>query len=188
MSIQSNINQALSVAGVLATMNPAIQARAEKRSALRELDAASETIYKESQAAAQSIVKSQADPEVMQKAFGDIASYQEKGVDVAKKRFELDPSLENYEAISTAEAKVKGFRKLSTVVAEEQAKESLSVAQERIRKTRRNFLDYMKDEPSIYGKKYGDLDPKLAKTALRERYTKSQRQTIMNRRDAIENG
>lgn len=44
----------------------------------------------------------------------------------------------------------------------------------------RNFLDYMKDQPTNLGIKFGEL-PKAAQKELAKAYTPSERQKIMNK-------
>lgn len=62
------------------------------------------------------------------------------------------------------------------------AQKALQKEQERKRKTRRNFLSYMQSETTSYGR-FGDL-PLHVQKSIAKQYTKSQRQTIMNRKDA----
>ena len=62
------------------------------------------------------------------------------------------------------------------------AASSLAKKQEQVRKQRRNFSDYMRDEP-VMGRKFKDLDPTLQKKIL-SHYTTKQRKEIMDRKDA----
>ena len=62
------------------------------------------------------------------------------------------------------------------------AQKALQKEQERKRKTRRVFNTYMQDEMTSYGR-FGDL-PLSVQKSIEKQYTKSQRQTIMNRKDA----
>lgn len=64
------------------------------------------------------------------------------------------------------------------------ARASLVKEQTRQRKTRRNFLQYMQDEPTNLGVKFGQL-PISAQKELAKEYTPSQRRTIMNRKDEM---
>jgi uncharacterized membrane protein YheB (UPF0754 family) len=64
------------------------------------------------------------------------------------------------------------------------AQDALKKEQERRRKTRRNFLNYMKEEPTNLGVKFGELDVSLQKELAKD-YTKSQRKKIMDRMDAM---
>lgn len=67
---------------------------------------------------------------------------------------------------------------------EKKAQEALKKEQERKRKTRRNFLQYMQDEPTNLGVKFGQL-PKATQKELAKEYTKKQRKEIMDRKDAV---
>ena len=76
-----------------------------------------------------------------------------------------------------------GTKPKKTEVAETTATESLTTAQEGKRKTRRNFLDYMRDEPTSLGVTFGQLDRKLQRE-IAGTYSKSERKRIMDRKDA----
>lgn len=62
------------------------------------------------------------------------------------------------------------------------AASSLTQKQDQVRKQRRSFADYMKDEP-VMGRKMKDLDPALQKKIL-SHYTTKERKTIMDRKDS----
>lgn len=62
------------------------------------------------------------------------------------------------------------------------AASSLAQKQDQVRKQRRRFADYMRDEP-VMGRKMKDLDPELQKKIL-SHYTTKQRKAIMDRKDA----
>lgn len=62
------------------------------------------------------------------------------------------------------------------------AQEALKKAQEQKRTSRRNFAAYMQNAPTSFGK-FKDLPANVQKDVLKQ-YTKSQRQTIMNKMDA----
>lgn len=64
------------------------------------------------------------------------------------------------------------------------ARQSLTKAQENVRRTRRRFIDYMRNEPTSFGLKLGQLPKDVQKTVLSE-YTPSQRRKIMNEKDAM---
>lgn len=76
-----------------------------------------------------------------------------------------------------------GTKSMKTEVAETTATDSLTTAQEGKRKTRRNFLNYMKDEPTSLGVTFGQLDHKLQKE-IAKNYSSSERKRIMDRKDA----
>ena len=76
-----------------------------------------------------------------------------------------------------------GTKQKKTEVAENAAASSLTTAQEGKRKTRRNFLDYIKDEPTSLGANVGQLDKKLQREIARG-YSSAERRRIMDRKDA----
>lgn len=118
MSIQSTINQGLSVAALLVSQNPEIKAASEKRLKLAELSKREKT-QKEAEASVAAkreqvenseegtreeveggyiyhpTMKEQAADRAVEEA--EIA-LQDSAETLAKERFELDPSIENYEA------------------------------------------------------------------------------------------
>lgn len=192
MSIQSNINQGLSLAALLATQNPSLQEIAKKRSEIASLNKQEKAIN----AAIESTGK-------------DIAAkepYGEQLTEVKKRQFELDPTAESFKAYKeTTPTRVATFEADPEEIAQERyeselkeqevnqylqmyrnaetkAQETLQTKQEEKRKTRRNFLDYMKDEPTSLGGTFGELDPALQKK-IANQYSKSARKKIMNRKD-----
>ena len=198
MSIQSTINQGLSLVSVLASQSPGLRALSEKRAKVRDL-AGRESAIREAITTTQ--------------ATGDIAGaepYGEELADIKKQQFELDPTAENYKAyretkpqrvaetaadpeevIQETYEKEKEARYIRGRIdamheADRRAQEALQAAQETKRNTRRKFTDYMADEPTSLGGLFSDLDPKLQR-AIAAQYTKSDRAKIMNRKDA-ENG
>lgn len=68
----------------------------------------------------------------------------------------------------------------------ERAQAALKKAQEQKRSSRRNFAAYMQNEQTNIGK-FKDLPANVQKELLKQ-YSKSQRQTIMNRIDAQKKG
>lgn len=87
------------------------------------------------------------------------------------------------EGVTEAPETPEATQETTATLQEQKATESLKTNQESKRNSRRNFLDYMKNEPTSLGSKFGDLDPKLQKQ-IAAQYTKSQRKTIMDRKDA----
>ena len=90
MNVQSNINQMLSVAGMLATMNPELRAKAEKRSEIRGLKKQRKTLTQARDVA------------VEENKYGLGEEYQKNLIDVNRKLFETDPSEETLKSYTTA--------------------------------------------------------------------------------------
>ena len=75
-------------------------------------------------------------------------------------------------------------RKVERAKAAESAESELKAKQEEKRSSRRNFLDYMKDEPTSFGGTVGELKPEWRKAVL-SAYNKKERKEIMDRKDAM---
>lgn len=85
MSIQGNVNQIISLAGLLASQNPAIKSMGEKRAQLDQLN------KQEKLLARREALGQGQDPRLTQQI-------KQEQFDVASKKYELDPSAETYEA------------------------------------------------------------------------------------------
>lgn len=197
MSIQSNINQMSSVALLLATNNPTIRAAVDKREKMSKLAKQKEVLTR-----ARDIMGESGRPEQAQ-------GYQDEIAAVSKAAFETDPTkataekylAERYYSTEGLKERAKPeeiaqemYRKelreeeIQSLLnqyreAGRKAQEHLAVKQEEKRNTRRNFLDYIKNEPTSFGGSVGELDPKIQKQ-IKAAYSKSERQRIMNRKDA----
>lgn len=192
MSIQSNINQGLSIASLLISQNPQVQAAAKKRTDIRNLSQQEESINK--------AIESTGSDIAAKEPYGEALS------DIKKKQFELSPSEETFKAykettpsrVLTVEAspeeiaqeRFEAEQKEAEVnqylemyrSAETKAQENLAVKQNEKRNTRRNFLDYMRDEPISLGGAFGELDIKLQKK-IAQQYSKAEKKKIMDRKD-----
>lgn len=102
MSIQSNINQMLSVASVALQMNPTLKAKAKERETMRNLERQEKVASKASELV----------PETDVDLASSVATDQ---ADLAERRFKLDPTKETYEAASqkrsVAQARLDAARK-----------------------------------------------------------------------------
>lgn len=206
MSIQSTINQGISVASLLLTQNPAVQAKAEKRQELKGL-AQKESVLKEQykQASGKSRPTQSGDPEELQldtfETLTDLPDVEraqkisgELG-QVAQSRFEISPSKETYQAALASDfgehagleketERVSAFQRM--VDAQNKADEAVKAAQEQRRSGRRVFTDYMADEPlSIGGESFGTFGqlPKNLQKEAATNYSKKEKTEIMNRKD-----
>lgn len=186
MSIQSNINTALSLASLLATQNPTLRAKAEERRDFKLLEK-KENVTKEAYKEAAKI----RDVETA----GQIEQQLE---DIQTQKFNLRPSadilseklanrygqFEDPELQEASDRITEARMDIESYKAEKKATEELKVKQEERRKSRRKFIDFMKDEPTSLGGTFGELDPKLQKM-IASQYSKSQRKAIMDRKDNI---
>lgn len=208
MSIQATINSTLSLASLLATQSPGLKAKAEKRAELKSLGRKEEVLSK-------AVSESAGDPKIGQELtdkLGEIKKQQFE-LDPSDKSFQAYRQ-QHYHTTEGQQERATTFREDPQAVAEElydelqykrevaanleammkpqeasvKAQDAVIVAQEQKRKTRRNFLDYMKDEPVSFGKSaggtIGQLKPELQKEILSQ-YSKKERKEIMDRKDAM---
>ena len=195
MSIQANVNQMLSIAGLMARMNPTLAAKADANAKIKNLEQQRSTYEQAAKVSGKNEYVDKID-EINQQLF-ELDPTEERRKLLPPKTFEMkaDPEeigreiaeKEDYEQEVRNYADM--YRKVSpTAKAEQSAQEALKTEQTRTRKTRRNFLDYIKDEPTSLGVTFGELDPGLQKKLAAAGYSKSERQKIMNRKDAEKNG
>ena len=184
MSIQSNINTALSLASLLATQSPTLKAKAEERAELKKLGHR-ETVTKEAykEAAKVSDVET---AEQLEQQLEDIQTQKfnlRPSADILSEKLANrygqfdDPEMEAASSkITEAKSRIERYK------AEKKAAEELKAKQEERRKSRRKFIDFMKDEPTSLGATIGELDPKLQKQILKT-YSSAERKKIMDRGD-----
>ena len=170
MSIQSAVNQTLSIAGLLIGMNPAVKAAAEKQQQISALSRRAGTLEKGLEIAT---------------ASGDKNLSQELSEDLSrtkKEQFMKDPTTESYSAYQ----KVEQQRRMSAEEAAAKAEKAMADAQTEKRKGRRRFSEYLALEPTGYGVTVGQL-PKNLQKELAKQYSKAERKELMDRRDAERN-
>ena len=125
MNIQSNINQALSMASLLIHMNPNIKAESERQYGLRQVSKQAEGQTKEFKQGMETLteqaqfvanppkVLSKEDREKQITAFETQTAYIEdigkRSVETAKERYDLDPSAANYSKLQHAEQALKDW-------------------------------------------------------------------------------
>lgn len=181
MSIQSNINQTLSVASLLFTQNPAVKEFSEKRSQQQATQAEIENLQKQKSIAHEEYLKQR--PEISEADISREASSKElqEGAEMlgsragmqasiatnAKKLFELNPTSESYQEYQSALKAEKNLTKLKNLFLKEaSAKDALQAAQAE-RRGGRIF-----DEPTSLGVTVGELGPAardyIAKQIARE--------------------
>lgn len=132
MSIQSNINQIISVAGVLAGMNPQVKALGEKTTQLRDLKKRESVLAKQYDVAKYDLNK-------QEQIEADLTG-------ITEERFNVSPTAKNYEEVlrstyqapsALSEESVAENRQLSAQLQKEkEAREALEIEQERLRKSK----------------------------------------------------
>ena len=171
MSIQATLNQSLSIAGLLISMNPAIKAASEKKQQISALSRRAGTLEKGLEIAKASGVKDDLNQELYQKLS-----------ETKKEQFMKDPTAESHSAYQQVEQK----RRMSAEEAAAKAEKAMADAQTEKRKGRRRFAEYLALEPTGYGGTVGQL-PKNVQKELAKQYSKAERKKLMDRRDAEKN-
>ena len=190
MNIQSNVNQMLSLASLLGSQTPLAE---EQRQKVREKQASerySKILSREKEAGEQRLKSSQLEPESTQL---EIKSEIQGGISNTAKSAYLEtgsPEFLNEYGKYTFFTSVNN-RKVARAKAAESAEAELKAKQEEKRSSRRNFLDYMKDEPVYAGgdtsKPFGSLrqlSPEIQK-AYAAKFKKSEKTKIMDEKDAM---
>lgn len=101
MSIQGNINQILSISGLLATQSPQIKSMAEKRQALRANKQALKTVEERFNLGRQGQLKAYQEGRHIVEA-GFIGPVAQERADLLRERYKLDPSIKSWEAYKQA--------------------------------------------------------------------------------------
>ena len=142
-SIQGDINQALGTLGALATFSPQLQEHAENMAENRKLNKRQKALDAKIEAATSS--GKELTPEVEE----DLAK---EARDIAKRRFELKPSAETYEAYNQELSRLdKMSQAMSRVGRQSEAKKTQKDSMRR----------YIEELPTDLGGKVKDLDPTL---------------------------
>ena len=85
-------------------------------------------------------------------------------------------------SIGAAASIGKGIKLQRDKVRQELAQKQMKQQQEAKKTQRRNFMDYLKKQPTSLGGTIGDL-PENVQKQIASQYTKSQRKTMMDRMD-----
>lgn len=205
-SIQGDINQALGTLGALATFSPQLQEHAENMAENRKLNKR-QKVLDEQIAAATSSGKALR-PEVEE-------AIDKESRDIAKRKFELNPSKETYEEYAKHlplkslpedpedihmermagipdEARRKAEydhayreaynQELSRLDKMSQAMSRVGRQSEAKKTQKRNFMDYLAQQPTSLGGTVGELPSDLQKQ-IASQYSRNERRTMMDRMD-----
>ena len=106
--------------------------------------------------------------------------------DISRRRYDLKPTLENYQKWQLDASINQNLRdEYANIAKQEQAMARTNRQKEAKDKQKRYFKDYLAKMPYTVGPlsgKVGDLSPEAQKQ-IASNYTKSQRKTIMDRMD-----
>ena len=211
MSIQSNVNQSLSLAGLLAANSPTIKDFAERHAKLREIKTREKLLKKQyEQVGGKSRPRTEADTNIPKSLLiqsgtevitqpPDISrakKIQGKLAELKQEEFEVKPTEKTYSAAVASESgRIPGldtsvYDEFNLNIQAENSRKKAQEAWEKIkaeqaakRKSRRKFIDYIKDEPTSLGTTVGELDPRVQKEILKS-YSRSERKAIMKAKDA----
>lgn len=179
MSIQSNINQGLSIAALLTHTNPSLKAKAQDRAQTKAFGEKQTTLSK-----AKEIVSSEAaglakkrprldeskaaNLEARAMKAEELAGMSKEMIAAQEKEFKRKPTAEGYAEIGKLKKGLEGEQKKALSLRDradlirQRSAEALALAQDEMR-DQKNVLDMLKNEPTSYGVKVGDLSPNLQK-------------------------
>lgn len=185
--IQGSINQLLQSAAIFGRLAPDY----EKKVEMRQLTKQEDVLKGQVEAAKQSLTERKANlkPGELEQDVDVLKQATQKGVQLAEKGFELDPSTETYEKLlkrkRTAESASqieKDYLAQRQQLAERKAQSALQLEQNRVAKSKRNFMEYLGKQETSLGGTVSELPPAMQKE-IASQYSKSQRKSMMNRMD-----
>lgn len=180
-SIQGNINQALGTLGVLAQLSPDLKQRAETKRELRSISKREANLEEQVN---QSLKPALNGKGKYKEAESIVAKDNLKNLeDTRKRKYELDPSKENYDRYLSALRAKSVFGSLLDIKRENAMSKATSIAESK-KEQRRNFMDYISKMPML-GETVGSIDarnPGFAKK-IASQYSKSQRKALMDQMD-----
>ena len=164
MSIQQDINSALGQVGVLATLNPTVQARAKDREELKKIEKKEEALNKQFASAREGYFKERGFQEEWEKAeikaakdkgkkpkvllapelykesvgqaVGNVRDIAKKKERLAQEKFDIDPSDENYRQLTRAQNVSKTWETNQQTVVGKPATDEGQIAWEAIERAR----------------------------------------------------
>lgn len=179
MSIQSNVNQGLSIAALLTQTNPSLKAKAQERAQAKAFGEKQATLSK-----AKEIVSSEAAglakkrPRIDEKKAANLEERAAKAEELAgiskemisaqEKEFKRKPTAEGYaeigklkKGLAGEEKKALSLRDKATLIRQRSA-EALALAQDEARE-QKSIIEALKNEPTSFGVNVGELSPNLQK-------------------------
>lgn len=176
--IQNAINQALGTAGIVARLSPEYETKQE----LYKLRKEEQVLSKQSKAA-KLVGKEATDPDLIRN-IGDI---KKREMELSRKKFQLDPTEENFQATVQKQQSYRSFNKYEDLMMRQQeAMQNVANKQDAKQKQKRNFMSYLKEQPTNLGGKVGDLPPKIQKQVAKQ-YSPAQRKKLMDTIDKEKN-
>lgn len=194
-SIQGDINQALGTLGALATFSPQLQEHAENMAENRKLNKRQKVLDQQGQIAVQDLQKKftpdaegnvTIDPQTeseLQQSRKELMRQNQEQEDISRKRYDLKPTLENYQKWQLDASINQNLRDEFANVAKQQQAMARQDRQKQAKQTqRRNFMAYLAQQPTSFGGTVGDLSPDLQKK-IASQYDRNARRRMMNQMD-----
>lgn len=113
--------------------------------------------------------------------LGEVVPLTEQMTEVAKKRFELNPSEKTYKAFRGSKARQEIYSSMARTMGNSHM-QSMGTQQVLQREKRRNFMDYLRSEPTSLGGNVGEL-PTHLQEQIASQYSRSERKALMDRVD-----
>lgn len=169
--IQSAINQALGTAGITARLSPEYETKQE----LYKLGKEEQVLNKQGEAA--KLVK---DLDIIRN-IGDI---KQREIELSKKKFQLDPTEENFYDMAEKQKTYRIYNRLenSMMMKQQEAMKKVANKQDAKQKQKRNFMSYLKEQPTNLGGTVGELPLNIQKQ-LAKQYSPAQRKQLMDTMD-----
>lgn len=172
--IQSAINQVLGTAGIAARLSPEYETKQE----LYKLEKEEQVLSKQSEAA-KLVGKEATDPDLI-RSIGEI---KEREMELSKKKFQLDPTEENFQATVQKQQSFRSFNKYEELMMKQQeAMKNVANKQDAKQKQKRNFMSYLKKQSTNLGGTVGELPLNIQKQ-LAKQYSPAQRKQLMDTMD-----
>ena len=99
---------------------------------------------------------------------------------LSKKKFQLDPTEENFQATVQKQQSYRSFNKYEELMMRQQeAMQKVANKQDAKQKQKRNFMSYLKEQPTNLGTTVGELPLNIQKQ-LAKQYSPAQRKQLMD--------
>lgn len=128
--IQQSINQMLTSVGVFGRFNPELDKKRELKSIARKEDVLKQQLDTAQKAAVEYDIENSPDgkinPEVEARQLENVSSIYGAQYENYKKRFNLDPTVENYKQMASAQTQQAEMRKMANKIAMEKVSNAVS--------------------------------------------------------------
>lgn len=185
-NFQQSVNQTIGTVGVLAGLSGAAQAGREKRNLNKRqkvLDKQNQLVTQDTKEKFTPDAKGNItiDPQTkseLEQTNKELMRQNQEQEDISRKRFDLKPTLKNYQRWQSDAAINQNIKKQEQAMADMESKKEAKKA------LRRNFMDYISKMPML-GETIGSIDarnPGFAKQ-IASQYDRNARRRMMNKMD-----